>query len=132
MQTRMYESARTTAGITPVFFVDYTGIVENPEKQRRLNLEDYFGLVRAIYKRHIDPKYAEIHYVHINGSVFRIFICDGHLSSILVGEIPSGAFERIILGTFGELIDKAALEQRLTESQINRVVRKEIKRYKSY
>src|SRR3989338_3592695 len=119
-----YKSARRYEGVTPVFFVDRSasgleGVVEQENERLGMSVGDV-----------VEMPYLEIsggaccYYVHFNGKVYRIFIGQypsgnnhGKIKSIIkVGDVSPDKF--------GKLFPR---EPNLTESQVNRKVRKTLK-----
>ena len=110
-----YNSIRRYGGFTPVYFVDYGELEGRVGGSSGIDLTDYASIAREIGEN--DD--VQVHYLHINGQIIRIFIKGGEWkakSAIPIGTVPQGMFRQLI-----------PTEPGLTESQVNRAVRRTLK-----
>ena len=120
-----YESVSSN-GNTPVLFIDgeeseletLVHASGNPETIKVINYED-------ILEQIAEKMEIQIHYLHVDGQVFRIFIGKSEFgdyglikSTIKVGNVLPQEFEAIVPKKCG-----------LTESQVNRSIRQLLKKY---
>ncbi|MBI2654978.1 hypothetical protein HYX06_00955 [Candidatus Woesearchaeota archaeon] len=115
MSITRYESARKDGGFTPVYFVDYGKLKSRVGGQSEIDLADYVAIAKEIGK----DDDVQVHYIHTNGQIIRIFIKGGEWkakSAIPIGTVHPERFSQVIPNKAG-----------LTESQVNRAVRRTLK-----
>ena len=127
MQVNYYESAKKDDGSTPVFFLrpeegELEGIVDTTSGDVRIIPSSYEHLAM----QRVGPTNVQIHYLFLEGKVYRIFIGRGNTEKggyaslkrvIRIGSGPEDGFAQLVPTTPG-----------LSESQVNRAIRRSLRK----
>ena len=127
MKVVSYESANRYRGSMPVHFLrldesELEKVIERTEDRLKINLAAYDGIASQTGP----PSQAQVHYLLFDGGLYRIFVGRTTTDRLKYGVVKSA----VRVGNFtGESFDQLVPSNpHLTESQINRAIRKVVRK----